>query len=199
MTSTNKTKHICIFSGSFNPIHIGHVAIASYIKEFHDVDEVWLVITPHNPLKKSNELLPDTQRFEMTKLAVEDINGLVPSDIELSLPTPTYTVNTLRELSDQYPSYKFSLAIGSDNWEAFNKWKDYEYILNHYSIIVYPRLGYSTSLDTLPGNTDVRVIDAPIMELSSTFIRKSIRNKKNMAAFLPNKVYEYISKHKLYI
>lgn len=189
--------NIGIFSGSFNPIHIGHLILANYITEFSDIDEVWFLVTPQNPSKKTEDLLPENLRLEMTKLAIRDFPKLKASDIEFKLSKPSYTVNTLKVLEDQYPDCTFCLIIGADNWEAFERWKDYEEILEQYKIYVYPRFGYSVATPA-KYKKKVEVLDSPIVEVSSTFIRKALAERKNMRAFLPKSVYDYILEKQLY-
>jgi len=189
--------NVGIFSGSFNPIHVGHLILANYITEFSDIDEVWFLVTPQNPFKENVELLEEYLRLEMTRLAISDFNKLKVSDIEFDLPKPSYTINTLHVLREKYPDYSFSLIIGADNWESFSLWKDYEEILEQYKIYVYPRFGYSVAMPQ-KCKKKVEVLDSPIVEVSSTFIRKAIVDDKNIRAFLPDSVYEFIEKNQLY-
>ena len=186
-----------IFSGSFNPIHVGHLILANYMSEFTYLDEVWMLVSPHNPLKKADDLLEDDVRLKMTELALENFDRLKVSDVEFHMPKPSYTINTLTKLSEENPDTEFSLIIGGDNWTKFSLWKEYEKILNNYKILIYPRLGEKVIIpDNLSKN--VQVVSAPIIEVSSTFIRKSIREGKNMRAFVPEKVYDFIEENKLY-
>ncbi len=192
----NRSK-VGIFPGSFNPIHIGHVVLANYMREFTYLDEVWFVVSPHNPLKKAESLLDDDIRLHMTQLALADFDNLSVSDIEFSLPRPSYTFNTLEKLSETYHDKEFTLLIGSDNWTTFHKWKNYNLLLGKYKIIIYPRLGHTVTLSESTPKS-VQLVDAPIIEISSTFIRESIKNGKNIRAFLPAKVYDFIQENKLY-
>lgn len=188
---------IGIFSGSFNPIHIGHMMLANFITEFTDIDEVWFLVTPHNPLKEDTLLLDENTRFEMTKLALADYPKLKASDFEFALPKPSYTVHTLEALSKEYPDNTFALIIGADNWESFDRWRDFEGILEQYRIYVYPRLGYRISISKkLKDN--VEALNSPIIEISSTFIREGLSKGKDMHAFLPESVYQYIKEKGLY-
>jgi len=189
--------NIGIFSGSFNPIHIGHLILANYITEYSDIDEVWFLVTPLNPFKDDNILIDENLRLEMTNLAVSSFPKLSVSDIELSLPRPSYTVNTLKILTEKFPEHIFSLIIGADNWEVFNRWKDHEFILEHYKIYVYPRYGHSVSMESR-FKKRVEILDSPIVEVSSTSIRAGISEGKDLQAFLPEKVYKYIQAHNLY-
>lgn len=189
--------NIGIFSGSFDPVHIGHMIIANYITEFTDIDEIWFLISPQNPFKKDNIMTDELFRLQMVQLAVEEYTEFKASDFEFTLPQPSYTINTLQKLKEKYPKHTFSLIIGGDNWEAFDKWKDHESIIADHHIYVYPRLDYSISVaDNLKDR--VTVLDSPIIEISSTFIRKCINEGKNIKAFLPDKVFDYIRKRNLY-
>lgn len=188
---------IGIFSGSFNPIHIGHMVLANFITEFTDIDEVWFLVTPQNPLKEDTFLLDEDIRFEMTKEALANFPKLKASDFEFSLPKPSYTVHTLEALSKAYPENSFSLIIGADNWESFDRWRDFEGILEQYRIYVYPRLGYRISISKKLKDS-VEALNSPIIEISSTFIREGLTKGKDMQAFLPESVYLYIKERGLY-
>lgn len=185
-----------LYFGTFNPIHVGHLAIANHLAEFTDLDQVWLVVTPHNPLKDKTTLLDDYTRLELVHLAVSAYPKLKPSDIEFKLPQPNYTVNTLAYLEEKF-SHEFSLIMGEDNLKSLHKWKNYEVILERFPIYVYPRISASTDT-SLPGEYNISKVDAPIMEISSTFIRKAIREGKNIRPLLPEKVWEYIDTNHLY-
>lgn len=186
MEKKGKVK-IGIFGGSFNPPHIGHLAIANYICEFDDIDEVWFMVTPHNPLKEESELMNNEFRLNLLRLAIDGYPKFKVSDFEFSLPRPSYTINTLNKLKEIYPDKEFSLIIGADNWQLFNKWKDSDKIIESFKIVVYPREGYNIERDKLPEN--VKITDAPIIEVSSTFIRESFKEGKDMRFLLPESVY----------
>jgi len=187
---------IALLGGSFNPVHIGHMVLASYIKQFMGFDEVWLMLSPLNPLKaNTSELIPDIVRLKMLDIAIGDARGIVVNDIELSMPRPSYTINTLRYLSKKYPKHDFKLVIGADNWKIFSQWKDHEDILDDYGVLVYPRPGYPVGTVY---DDRVEVIYAPTVDISSTFIRKSIANGKDLNYFLPAGVFDYIKANKLY-
>ncbi len=191
-------KHIGIFGGSFNPVHIGHTMLASFIGQFTDLDEVWMTLSPLNPLKQNrDELIDDCSRLDMLKIAVEGCDYIEVCDIELSMPRPSYTIDTLTLLQNRYPDYRFSIIIGSDNWINFSRWKDYDIILERFGVIVYPRPGYDIT-EKLDSPNVSFMNDAPIIEISSSFIRKSISEGKNMNYFLPSGVYKYITDHSLY-
>ncbi|OUD46746.1 nicotinate (nicotinamide) nucleotide adenylyltransferase, partial [Flavobacterium psychrophilum] len=183
---------IGLYFGTFNPIHIGHLIIANHMAENSDLDQVWMVVTPHNPLKKKDTLLDDYQRLHLVNLATEDYPKLKPSDIEFKLPQPNYTVNTLAHLQDKFPSYEFSLIMGEDNLNSLHKWKNYEAILQNHQIYVYPRLNTDTIDNQFINHQKIHIIKAPIVEISSTFIRENIKNKKNIQPLLPPKVWKYI-------
>jgi nicotinate-nucleotide adenylyltransferase len=186
-----------IFSGSFNPIHIGHLAIANYVVEFTPADEFWFVVSPHNPFKSKNELADFRHRLNMVQIAFEGLGlPVVVSDIENTLSQPSYTVNTLNALSERYPGKKWSLLIGADNLVSFHLWKDAAKIIEHHQLLVYPRAGYDN--DELYKKHNVLKLDAPIIEISSTFIRNNLSKGHNLRALLPGKVFEYIHEHGLY-
>lgn len=165
------------------------------MREFTYLDEVWLVVTPHNPLKDACNLLDGGIRLKMTELAVQEFDHLKVSDIELNMPRPSYTYDTLTQLSAENADCEFTLIIGSDNWIKFPQWKNNERLLLEYKILVYPRLGEKVLIHE---KQHVQLVDAPIVEISSTFIRESIRNGRNVRAFVPGRVYDFIEKNKLY-
>lgn len=185
-----------LFFGSFNPIHIGHLAIANYMLEFTEIDELWMILSPHNPLKNKSNLLNEYERIKMVELAVEDDPRIKVSDIEFRLPKPSYTIDTLTYLSEKNSAKEFVLLIGSDNLVSFHKWKNYEEILKHYHLFVYPRPG--AGLGNYAEHPNVKLVNAPLIEISSSFIREAIRNNKNIQHFLPPKVYKYIYDNNFY-
>jgi nicotinate-nucleotide adenylyltransferase len=187
-----------LYFGTFNPIHTGHLAIANHMAEFSDLDQIWMVVTPHNPLKKKNTLLDDHHRLQMVFLATEDYPKIRPSDIEFKLPQPNYTVNTLAHLQEKFPQHEFSLIMGEDNLNSLHKWKNYEVILQNHEIYVYPRVNNEVLSDEFKGHPKIHKIDAPIMEISSTFIRESIKNGKNIRPLLPEKVWQYVEHNLFY-
>jgi len=189
---------IGLYFGTFNPIHIGHLIIANHMAEYSDLKQIWMVVTPHNPLKKKENLLDDYKRLHLVALATEDFPKIKPSDIEFKLTQPNYTVNTLAHLQEKYPQHEFSLIMGEDNLKSFHKWKNYEVILQNHDIYVYPRI--SSEIENLEFKNHPRIhhIAAPIIEISSTFIRESIKNKKNIQPLIPHKAWEYIDYNNLY-
>ena len=189
---------IGLYFGTFNPIHIGHLIIANHMAEYSDLDQIWMVVTPHNPLKNKNTLLQDSVRLELVYLATEDYPKIKPSDIEFKLPQPNYTINTLAHLEEKFPNHQFSLIMGEDNLKSLHKWKNYDVILKNYPIYVYPRISSDIENSTFRNNSNIHFIDAPIVEISSTFIRENIKNKKNVQPLLPSKVWEYIDHNNIY-
>ncbi len=188
---------IGVFSGSFNPIHVGHLILANYIVEFTEIEEVWLLVSPLNPQKSENELSDKYVRLEMTKLALEAYPKIKASDFEFDLPKPSYTINTLDALKVKYPEHDFTLVIGADNWAIFESWYETDKILENYKLKIYPRLGFRIKIpDRL--KQKVEALDSPIIEVSSTFIREGIEADKNMRPFLTEKVYDYIIEKGLY-
>jgi len=187
-----------LFFGSFNPIHIGHLIIANHIVEHHDLDEVWFVVTPHNPFKEKRSLLADHHRYRMVLEATEDYPKLKPSKIEWGLPQPNYTVNTLAYLDEKYPEHQFNLIMGEDNLRSFHKWKNYEVILENYHIYVYPRISDQKIVPELINHPKIHSVKAPIVEISSTFIRKAIPDGKNIRPLLPEKVWKYLDEMNFY-
>lgn len=186
-----------LFFGSFNPIHNGHIAIAGYILEFTDIEELWFVVSPQNPLKNANELAPDIHRLKMVELSIQGYsNRLKVSDIEMSMPRPSYTIDTLLLLKKNHPDREFAVVMGSDSMDTISLWKDYKDLLLHNRIMVYPRLGSNT--ESIKQNFKVEIIPAPIVEISSTFIRNSIRAGNNVTYFMPSGAYNYIKANKLY-
>lgn len=189
---------IGLYFGTFNPIHVGHLTIANHLAEYSDLDKIWFVVTPQSPFKKKNSLLDDRQRYEMVYRATEDYLKLEPSDIEFNLPQPNYTINTLTYLQEKYTNYEFALIMGEDNLKSFHKWKNYELILQNHDIYVYPRISEGKINTQFDKHPKIHKIDAPIMELSSTFIRKSIKDGKNVRPMLPEHVWAYLDEMNFY-
>ncbi len=189
-------KRTGIFGGSFNPVHNGHMAIARGMLRRNVVDEVWLMVSPQNPLKNPASLLPEATRLEMAQLACENEEGIYASDFEFSLPRPSFTWQTLCALREAYPDREFSLLIGADNWEIFSKWYRSKEIMEHFKIAVYPRSGSTFCPDFLPPN--VTYTDMPLIEVSSTEIRRRISQGEEISTLVPRKVYEKIMRERLY-
>jgi len=189
---------IGLYFGTFNPIHVGHLIIANHMAENSDLEQIWMVVTPHNPHKEKNTLLDDYQRMHLVNLATEDYPKIKPSDIEFKLPQPNFTVNTLAHLKDKYPQHEFCLIMGEDNLNSFHKWKNYEFILENHYIYVYPRLNSGEIDVQFLNHLKIQRVSAPVIELSSTFIRESIKNNKNIRPLLPYKVWEYVDHNNLY-
>jgi nicotinate-nucleotide adenylyltransferase len=185
-----------LFFGSFNPIHIGHMIIANFMLEHTDLDEVWLVVSPHNPLKKKATLANDYERLHMVNLAINDNFKLKASNIEFNLPKPSYTMDTLTYLTEKYPKRNFTLIMGGDNLKTFHKWKNYELILENYRIFVYRRPDYE--LNELATHPNVQLFDAPLMQISASFIRQSIQEGKSIQYLVPDEVYKYLQGSSLY-
>ncbi len=185
-----KSKKIGLLFGSFNPIHSGHLILANYMAEFTDLDEVWFVVSPQNPLKNKSSLLADYHRLALTRLAVEDNTKLKVSNIEFGMPVPSYTIDTLTWLNEYNTDKEFVIICGTDIFPHFHKWKNYNEILNQYSIYVYPRPGYD--MGKYSNHQSIKMYEAPLMEISSSFIRKGIKEKKNMSYWMPESVYQYI-------
>jgi nicotinate-nucleotide adenylyltransferase len=192
------SKKIGLYFGTFNPIHVGHLAIANHMVEFSALDEVWFVVTPHNPHKNKNTLLDNNHRLMMVDVALEEYPKIKSSTIEFDLPQPNYTVHTLAFLEEKYPTQDFCLIMGEDNLKSFHKWKNYEVILARYELFVYPRVSQGLTENQFENHPKVTKVSAPIMELSSTFIRKAIKEGKNIRPLLPGNVWEYLDEMNFY-
>ncbi len=189
-------KRIGVFGGSFDPVHIGHTALANYIAQSGLVDEVWLTLSPQNPFKADRNLTDDTHRLEMLRVATAQDSILRACDVELTMPRPSYTIDTLRKLSEMYPECGFCLIIGGDNWGNFSRWKEHRRIIDNYGVIIYPRPGFDINPRELPAN--VTTVDAPMVEVSSTWIRQAIAGGRDVNYFMPAGVYPYIINNHLY-
>lgn len=189
-------KKIGIYSGSFNPIHHGHVMLANYLVEFSDLDELWFVVTPQNPLKKKEDLLDDDERLKMVQLALGDDPRFHVSDIEMHLPTPSYTINTLTSLSEQNPDTEFVFICGMDSLQNMKHWREYQKILDNYELLVFPREGYDGG--ELINYPSVTVLKTPILEISSTFIRQCVKEGRDVRHFMPEKAFAYMKEQGFY-
>ncbi|MDO3695843.1 nicotinate (nicotinamide) nucleotide adenylyltransferase [Wenyingzhuangia sp. chi5] len=181
-----------LYFGTFNPVHVGHVILANHMLHYTDMDEVWMVVTPHNPHKKKSTLLENHHRLEMVYKATENYDHIHPSDIEFKLKQPNYTVDTLVHISEKFPTHEFAIIMGEDNLKSFHKWKNYEVILEDYEVFVYPRITKKKQENNLENHPKIHFVEAPIVEISSTFIRDAIKNKKSVQHLLTPKVWEYI-------
>ncbi|CAA7386630.1 nicotinate (nicotinamide) nucleotide adenylyltransferase [Chryseobacterium fistulae] len=192
-------KKIGLFFGSFNPIHIGHLILANYILENSDMNEIWFVVSPQNPFKEKKSLLKDHNRLDMVQLTLKNYPNMRASNVEFSLPTPSYTIDTLVYLHEKYPEYSFSLIMGEDNLENLHKWKNSEILLKNHHIIVYPRVFEGKKADSrYLDHENISVIQAPIIELSATEIRNMIKEGKNVRPMLPPEVFEYLDGSNFY-
>ena len=191
-----------LFFGSFNPIHIGHMAIANYIVEYTSLDEIWFVVSPHNPLKKKATLLDDRNRLYMVRLAVEDDPRFRACDIEFSLPKPSYTIDTMAFLTEKYPGREFSLIMGEDNLCTLHKWKNPEELVKRYHIYIYPRMNAGKkedqTLKKILSLADITTVNAPVMEISGTFIRDAVKDGKDIGWYMPAPVWKYIQEMHYY-
>ncbi|MCW3113258.1 MAG: nicotinic acid mononucleotide adenylyltransferase [Segetibacter sp.] len=185
---------IGLYFGSFNPIHVGHLIIGSFVANNTDVDQVWFIISPHNPLKKSSTLLNEYHRLHLVQLAIENDKQLKASDIEFKLPRPSFTIDTLTYLAEKYPTYSFTIIIGSDSLQNLPKWKNYELLLKHFSFYVYVRPGFEITRV----EENVQILKAPLLELSSTSIRQAIKSGKSIRYLVPEKVQAEIEKNGYY-
>lgn len=189
-------KHVGLLFGSFNPVHIGHLALANYILEYEKPDEIWFVVTPLNPFKESDDLLDENLRIEIIQLAIEMEPRFKASNFEFSLPRPSYTIDTLDRLTQKFPRNEFSLIMGADNLLAIDKWKEPERLLQQYRLLVYPRPGYP--LEQAKTHPNIQIIQAPLFDISSTMIREALHASKNIRFLLPHGVYDFIREKRLY-
>lgn len=187
---------VALFFGSFNPIHIGHLILANYIIEHTDVDELWFVVSPQNPLKVKKSLLHDYDRYDMVEMAIKNYPKMRVTDVEFAMPRPSYTIDTLTYLHERFPEYSFSIIMGEDNLANFPKWKNYETLVKNHQIIVYPRI--FEQQEKIFSHENIQKINAPIIELSATEIRKMIKENKNVRPMLPPEVFDYIDKMGFY-
>lgn len=188
---------IGLFFGTYNPVHVGHMVIANYMVEFTDLDKVWMVVTPQNPFKQKESMLKDYDRLHLMKLAIGEDDRLKASDIEFSLPLPNYTVTTLAYLKEKYPDVDFALIMGADNLNHFHKWKNHQEILKNHDLYVYPRLE-SNDGGELRQHFKVNYVEAPVMKISSSFIRKAIADGKKVDHYMPKDVAQYIDEMNIY-
>ena len=202
-------KKIGLFFGTYNPIHVGHLVIANHLANYTELDEVWLVVSPQNPLKKKDSLLQDYHRLALVRVAIEDNPKLKASDIEFSLPKPSYTSNTLAHINEKYPDYSFALIMGEDNLRTFHKWKNYADILKNNQIYVYPRVLTEQEKEANEIKTEadnglrkhqnvIMCDDVPVMKVSASFIRKAVKEKKDVSYLLTQPVFKYLTEMHFY-
>lgn len=189
--------NIGLFFGSFNPIHVGHLIIANTMATSTDLEQVWFVVSPQNPFKKTKSLLHEFDRLDLVERAIADNSRLKATDIEFSMPKPSYTIDTLVRLSEKYPQHRFRLIMGEDNLEQFANWKNYQAILDYYGLYVYPRPNAAPS--AFRTHPNVRLVEAPLLDISATFIRESIRANRSIRYMVPEVVEEMIGRKKFYV
>lgn len=187
--------HIGLYFGSFNPVHIGHLIIANHVVNHTEVDKVWFVVSPHNPLKEAHSLLNEYDRLHILNLAIEDNNKFRGSNVEFHLPKPSYTIDTLTYLSEKFPLERFSVVMGSDSFQNIHRWKNFEQLVENYSIIIYNRPGFEVKERY---GADLTILDAPLLDVSSTFVRKQLKEKKSIKYLVPTNVEEYLVANKYY-
>ena len=204
--SVNAEKQIGLFFGSFNPVHVGHLVLANHFANYTGLDEVWFVVSPHNPHKIKASLLNEIHRLAMVKEAIDDNPKLKASNIEFKLPKPSYTIDTLAYLKEKHPNYQFALIMGEDNLRSFHKWKNYEVILEKYPIFIYPRVYTAQELEAnvkvsdndLSEHPSVQFVDAPLMKISSSHIRNAVKSGKDIRYLVTEPVYKYLDEMNFY-
>jgi nicotinate-nucleotide adenylyltransferase len=189
--------NIGLYFGSFNPIHTGHLIIASHVLEHTDLDKVWFVVSPHNPLKESHTLLNEYDRLHLAELAIGNNSKFRVSNVEFHLPKPSYTIDTLTYLSEKFPLEKFTVIMGSDSYQNLPRWKNYTKILEYYKLVIFERPGFEVDKSHLPLN--VTVLKAPLLEISSTHIRNQIKEQKSIRYLVPDAVMECIAENRYYL
>ena len=195
---TGKKKKTGLYFGSFNPIHVGHLIVAEYLREHTDLDEVWLVVSPHNPFKQKTTLAPDYARLEMVHLALEGFEGLRACDAEFYLPRPSYTADTLLHLGEKYPDRQFCLVMGADTLAGFERWKNYDFLAKYFPVYLYPRPGYPNDNPAVRQAERTVLSEAPQVEISASSIRDDLRAGRNVRALLHPAVLDYIRRSGLY-
>ena len=190
-------RRIGIFGGSFNPIHNGHAIIANYIMQHGGLDQLWLMVSPQNPLKQPHEMAGELHRLRMTEMVSHRIDGVETSAFEVTMPRPSYTIDTLHALQEKFPDDEFWLVVGADNWAVWDRWRAHDEILQQFHLLIYPRLGFEVNIpDELSDR--VHLVNAPIIELSSTTVRELLSQGQSIAFYVPADVEQYIVKHQLY-
>lgn len=188
--------HIGLYFGSFNPIHTGHLIVANHVVEHSDIDKIWFIVSPHNPLKDSHSLLNEYDRLHLVSLAIEDNNKFRASNVEFHLPKPSYTIDTLTYLTEKFPLERFSVIMGSDSFQNIHRWKNFERLVADYSFVIYNRPGFEVKETH---NADLTILNAPLLEISSTYIRKQINDKKSIRYIVPDNVQKYIAENRYYL
>jgi nicotinate-nucleotide adenylyltransferase len=187
---------IGLFFGSFNPVHVGHMIIANHLVEYSDLNQVWMVVSPHNPLKEKASLAKDSDRFHLVQLAIGQHPKIKASNVEFNLPVPSYTIDTLTYLKEKYPTRTFALIMGADSLESIEKWKNYQSILANYDIYLYKRSG--VDIQKYQNHERIKFVDAPLLDISATFIRKAIGEGKSIQYLVPDAVYDYLENSSMY-
>ncbi len=187
--------HIGLYFGSFNPVHTGHLIVANHVITHTDIDKIWFVVSPHNPLKDSHSLLNEYDRLHLVNLAIEDNNKFRASNVEFHLPKPSYTIDTLTYLTEKFPLEKFTVIMGADSFQNIHRWKNFEQLVANYSFVVYNRPGFDIE-DTYGAN--VSILDAPLLQISSTYIRRQVKEKKSIKYIVPDAVEQYILANRYY-
>lgn len=189
--------NIGLYFGSFNPIHTGHLIIANHVLEYADLDKIWFVVSPHNPLKESHNLLNEYDRLHLVELAIKDNNKFRASNVEFHLPKPSYTIDTLTYLSEKFPLEKFTVIMGSDSYQNLPRWKNYQKILEYYKVVVYERPAFEVDKNNLPANASV--LQAPLLEISATHIRNQVKQGRSIRYLVPDTVMECIAENRYYV
>lgn len=185
-----------LFFGSFNPVHIGHLLIADYLVHNSDLDQIWMIVSPHNPLKTKKSLAKDYDRLHLMRLATEDNPNIKASDIEFGLPKPSYTVDTMAYITEKYPQHDFSLIMGGDSLASLHKWKNHEVLLDKYRILVYQRPHFE--LGELANHEHVTILECPQFDISATYVRNRLKNKESIRYLVTDTVYQYLEEHPIY-